>query len=325
MFPAPVAASELKARTGGTDRLLHGVVAVGEVTLLSAYWKAGKSTWLAHVLKALGKGTDFCGMGTRKARALVVTEESEHRWHVRRQEVGFGDNTKFIIRPFPTFRPTARDWDAFLRHLAALQRAALKAGSPYDLFVFDTLSNLWPVRDENDATQVQEALVPLNGITGRAAVLLNHHLRKGDGPEGTGSRGSGALPAFCDTILELRRFDANNRSDRRRVLTGYGRDDETLAEMVIELGEDGTRYRRVGADRAEVEDKALRSTLVKLITANPGKDVDQLRELWPDGNPPHRTKVGKALADGTADGAWRRTGEGVKGDPWLYWPPRGDA
>jgi hypothetical protein len=56
-----------------------------------------------------------------------------------------------------------------------------------DLFVFDTLSSLWPVRDENDAAQVQAAAQTLHQLTGWAALLLVHHPCKSDGHWRTGA------------------------------------------------------------------------------------------------------------------------------------------
>jgi len=96
---------------------------------------------------------------------------------------------------------------------------------------------------------VHGAVTPLNSIAEIAALLLVHHIRKSDGGEGTASRGSGALPAFVDTIVELRRHDANNKTSTKRVLTAYGRWDETPAELVIELDQGAKEYRDCG-DRA---------------------------------------------------------------------------
>jgi hypothetical protein len=112
----------------------------------------------------------------------------------------------------------------------------------FDLIVFDTLAKLWPVREENDAGEVDAALMPLWELTkAGAGVLLIHHLRKSGGTEYTGSRGSGALSAFPDILIELTRFDATDNKCRKRKLVAKGRYDETPDELVIELGTDGYR------------------------------------------------------------------------------------
>jgi hypothetical protein len=96
------------------------------------------------------------------------------------------------------------------------------------------------VQDENDAAQVQEALTPLLSLVedGRA-LLAVHHLGKRDGEEGTGARGSTALAAAVDVLLELRRLDPKEPNNPRRVLKGYGRFDAVPHELVIELGPNG--------------------------------------------------------------------------------------
>jgi hypothetical protein len=194
---------------------------------------------------------------------------------------------------------------------------------PTDLVVFDTISNLWPVRDENDAGEVQEALMPLRQLTIEAALKLVHHLRKGDGAEVTGSRGSIALPAFADTILELRRYQPGDRRDRRRVLTGHGRWDETPTEVVLELTADGSRY-VVHGDRGDVAGKDLRRVITGLLPNEPpGWTAEKVRVELPEKAAPGKQKLLDALRDGSEAGDWRREGEGRKGSPFTYWVPAG--
>jgi hypothetical protein len=106
----------------------------------------------------------------------------------------------------------------------------------FDLIIFDTLSSLWPVQEENDAGAVNTALMPLQSIAKiGAGVLLIHHLRKSGGGEYTGSRGSGALSSFPDILIELTRFDGSDPKDKKRVLRAKGRYEETPDELVIEM------------------------------------------------------------------------------------------
>src|SRR5262249_24822788 len=149
------------------------------------------------------------------------------------------------------------------------------------------------------------------------AVALVHHLRKGDGAEATASRGSGALTAFADTIIELRRFDAGKAEDRRRTLRGWGRSDETPAELVVELAEGGG-YVAVG-DRAEVRQRDLSDEVqARLPRECPGWDVKTLLERWGDEDRPGRGTLSTALNAG-AEGPsprWRREGEGKRTNPF---------
>jgi hypothetical protein len=258
-FPTPVVISALRVEEGDADWLWNGFIAARGITLLSALWKVGKTTLLAHLLREMGRpepeaGVDpgplgiggllsrpsLCGRPVTPGNVLCVTEESERNWIKRRDALHISDNVHIICRPFKG-KPTTANWVAFLQHIQHYA-LAIKAS----LVVLDTLSSLWPVRNENDASEVQAALMPLWGIAKHSAILANHHLKKGDGAEATGSRGSGALPGFVDTIMELRRYDASKKESRKRVITAYGRDDETPAELVIELDPTTNEYRGEG-------------------------------------------------------------------------------
>jgi hypothetical protein len=308
--------SQLRLHEGDTHWLWEGYLARCEITLFSALWKAGKTTLLAHLLKAFAEGGAFCGQSVLPCRVLYVTEESEHRWAVRRDELGLGDHIDFIVRPFRR-RPNFPDWFRFLQDV----EARLKTDH-HDLAVMDTVSKLWPVRDENDAAEVERALMPLHGLTAAgAAVKMVHHLRKGDGAEATGSRGSGVLPATADTILELRRFRPDDDQDRRRVLTGYGRWDATPAEVVVALQPDGKGYTAEG-DRQHVAGKEITAAVSAILPVDPpGWTIQEIQDNWKPGSPPQRAKLLAALAQGTADGDWKREGTGKKNSAYTFWVP----
>jgi hypothetical protein len=253
----------------------------------------------------------FCGRAVAVGRTLYVTEESKKRWVQRRDQLGLTNATHFQVRPFRG-KPHRGEWLLFIDHLDRL----LEHGG-YDLVVLDTLSNLWPVRDENDAAQVQEALMPLHRLCERgAALLLVHHLRKSDGTEATGSRGSGALPAFVDTIVELRRFAPDQAGDRRRVLTAVGRWDETPAELVIELDEGGGYVPR--GERQEAQAADLRGEIESVLPAGPaGATRDEIAESLPEGV--RKQRLLAVLQEGAGKGWWNRSGAGKAGSPFRFW------
>jgi hypothetical protein len=254
------ALSELSAVGARVPFLLRGYLAVAMITLYTALWKSGKTTFIAHLLKAGdGSETFFCGEPIEPIKALVISEESETKWAERRDDLGLGDHVHVICRPFP-MRPTTPDWGVFMHDIAQLVKER-----GFNLVIFDTVQNLWCVKDENDAAQVIEALVPLNMITKEgAAVLLAMHPSKSDATEGRMTRGSGAIGGFVDIIVEMRRFDPERRDDSRRVLTAYSRFDDTPTQKVIELDKDNQQYRAVGtkadaksADRLSVIQQIL--------------------------------------------------------------------
>ena len=114
-FAPPLLSSELKIDGDGADWLWYGCLARGGITLLSALWKAGKTTMVAHLLRSFERGTPFCGLSTTPAKILYVTEESERRWAERCNQIGLGDWCRWQIRPFKA-RPYAADWKKFLQH-----------------------------------------------------------------------------------------------------------------------------------------------------------------------------------------------------------------
>jgi hypothetical protein len=293
------------------DWVWEGYMARGYITLLTGLWKGGKSTLLAHLIRDLCRSSGLAE-GLPQIKVLVVSEESPSIWTKRRDELALTEQLHLVCRPFKG-RATADDWQELIR----LIEASVKA-EDYGLVILDTLAALWPVMDENNATDVLTALMPLVQITSaRAALLLVHHPRKGDATEGQATRGSGALPGFVDVILELRRYAAQDPGDTRRVLTAYSRFDETPAETVLDLTGEG--YVVLG-DRASTKEAARRAAALELLPPEgPGKTPDEIHDEWPTGPKPGKRTVEKDLAALFAAGRCGRSGSGHKGDAFRYW------
>jgi hypothetical protein len=304
--------SELKATPAAERWVLDGYLARASVTLLSALFKCGKTTLLAHLFREMEEGGLFAGRGVKPCKVLVVTEEHQSRWAERRDALGLKDHLTFIVRPFGC-KPTPKEWFAFLEQLREVQQR-----EQFDLIIFDTLTNLWPVRDENNAAEVQAALMPLHEVIGDAALALVHHLRKSDGNEGTASRGSGALASWVDIIVELRRLNPQDREDTRRVLTGYGRFEQTPAELVVNLQEGA--YVAEGS-KAEAQTKELVELVAGVLPsdAEKAKTVKEILDDWPRDADPNRNQLYAALKAGRKDQRWDRVGKGTRGDPHRYY------
>jgi hypothetical protein len=318
-YGLPVVASALQLDVNPLAWLWRGFIAEKSVNLFSALWKIGKTTLLAHLVRNMGEGVALCGYEVTPATVLYITEESETRWAKRRDVLGIRDNVHFLCRPF-TYKPSSARWERFIEHIGK-QAIDLTA----NLVVFDTISALWPVREENDAGAVQAALMPLWTLTKVSALLLVHHLKKGDGLEGTGSRGSGALPSFVDTIMELRRDDPHDRTSRRRTITAYGRDEETPAELIIELDSETNEYRGLG-DRKGVKRDEIRRILFSILpTERPGFTFEKIQDTWPEDEFPRKAAMLDALAAGVERGDWIRDGTGRKNQPYQYHVPAGSA
>jgi len=307
----PVPISELSTDTTSTEWLWDGFLARGHVSDLIGYWKSGKSTLLAALLKQMEDGGMLAGRTVRPGKALVISEEPKAKWLERRGALVLEDHVHVVSRPFPK-RPNHAEWHAFTSHITKLV-----AENGYDLVVFDSLPNLWPVRDENDASETVTALLPLQAIaTAGCAVLLLRHPRKSDGSQATAGRGSGAIAGFVDIIVEMRRYDPEQQQDTRRVLSVYSRYEPF--EVVIRWNGDG-QYEALGSPAAysiEAQRQRLLEALVELGTATTG-ELAEAAEL------PHGT-ASRRLSELEAAGRVVRRGTGKRGDPYRWSLASGD-
>jgi hypothetical protein len=307
-------ASALSAAAAAVDWNWFGCLAMGHVTLLVALMKAGKTTLIGHLLRALQEGKPFLGRATRETRTLVVSEESQTIWAGRRDALGLDDHLSLLCKP-TVAKLNYGEWCEFIGYVG--EQAAERE---CDLVAFDTLGTFAPWKNENESAEVNAAVLPFNRLTeaGRG-VLGFHHAGKTDQGEGKAARGSTALAAAVDIILEMRRFKPDDRTDRRRVLSGLGRFDEVPDELVIALADDGTGYTAEG-DRKELAARELADAILDVLPADrPGLRGDEVHEAMPKGDRPGLAKIGAALLSGAEAGRWQASGSGRKGDPRRYW------
>ncbi|MEQ9097338.1 MAG: AAA family ATPase [Phycisphaerales bacterium] len=292
------------------DWIWPGYIARGGVTLLTGLWKAGKTTLLGHLLRDLPLGTGLVDVPMTDPVA-IVSEEPAGVWARRRDALTLG-STNLLLQRESFARPSHQQWIDLIDKLAGAVRERSLA-----LVVFDTLPSLWPVHNENDASEVVHALAPLRNINNAgAAVLLIHHPRKGEGDQAQASRGSGALPGFVDAIVELRRFNPQDPADTRRKLTAYGRYPEVPPEMVLDLTPQG--YRMLGQP-GTLRSEGMQQIIEGLLPGEPpGMTVEGVLEAWPEASRPSEIHLRRLLAKGTDDERWERHGKGVRGDPHTF-------
>jgi hypothetical protein len=143
-------------------------------------------------------------------------------------------------------------------------------------------------------------------------------LTKTDSKEAKASRGSGALPAAADVILELRRAKADDPQNRQRLLNGYGRWANVLEEVVIELAPDGSGYSAHG-DRVQAEKENTLEIVLNLLPPQaPGLTTDQILDGWPKEPRPRRALLLSLLREAVGK-TLERGGTGRKGNPYRYW------
>lgn len=311
--------SELKFRPENDKWLWHGYLSRGGITLLSALWKAGKSTMLSYLVRGFdGRTTEFCGREIVPSRVLYVSEEHEELWAERRDSLNIGDHVGMVSRPFKG-RPSPGEWVAFIGNLiAAVEKHR------FDVVVVDTLSKLWPVREENDAGQVEEALMPLWQLTNTGVgLMLVHHTRKSEGTQFTSARGSGGLSAFCETLMEFRREDDKDTKNFNRILTAQGRYRETPVKWKIELTTAGYVSHGDPDDIASTADlgPTWQQVLGNIMPLKqPGLTIDELMEklISVRGKGVRRQDLLAEIGEKFMGGEYMRHGDGTKANPFLY-------
>jgi len=98
-----------------------GYLARGSITLLTGWWKIGKSTLLAALLGRLGAGGDLGGRAVAPGKALVVSEEGLGPWQERFRRHGIGDWASFLCNAYTTRDPLPREWGLLLRGVASFR------------------------------------------------------------------------------------------------------------------------------------------------------------------------------------------------------------
>jgi hypothetical protein len=295
--------------------LWQGYLARGHVTLLSSQWKMGKTTLLSVLLSRMGVGGTLAGLGVASGRAVVVSEEATTLWEPRTQRLGLGQQVCLISRPFAS-KPTPGQWRDLLDFLGELHRQHGLA-----LAVIDTVGEFLPAGAERGAAAMLEALMPLRQLTAKGvAVLLLHHPRKGAAPDGQGARGSGALSAFADILVEMHWYTRGAEADRRRRLLAWSRLEGTPRQRVIELNAEGTDYMAHG-DFAQDEFAPAWSLLRRVLEGARDKLTrPEILRAWPeDEAAPSPATLRRWLGQAVGQGLVRRDGLGQNGDPFRYW------
>jgi hypothetical protein len=305
--PIPITAL---APAAPPEWIWEGYIARGQKTLLTALWKSGKSTLIGWLLHDLAHGGGLTA-SSPTLKILVVSEEHEFHWRRRRESLNLPANVNLVCLPFNGKASLAK-WCSFIQRLTTYV-----ARDGYGLVVLDTLASIWPVVNENDASEVMAAVLPLNGITqAGAALLLVHHPAKADGGEGRASRGSGALPGAVDIIVEMRRYARESPSDTRRVLNTFSRCPETPPEAVLELRPSG--YQVLGSKAATSQGDRL-AILEQLLRTHGPSTQAELQSRWPNQPGPGPETVRKDLEAGLESSRWHRRKEEKRGCPYVYW------
>ena len=285
----------------------HGYVRPGCVTMLSALWKAGKTTLISQLLRAWETQESFLGQKIAKTRALYISEENDSTWEPRAKnyKLNINDHHGWIMQPF-SGTPSMAQWQTFLGECKA---DMVEHG--FDCLVVDTLSSVWPVKDENSASEVGAAFQALKYFAkdGKHSVLVVHHMRKSQGADFTAARGSGAGSASADLLMEFFREEARfgQRSKTKRVIKGSGRFNEvTPDEMIIDFVEGDLVC--LGA-KDELDNELRKKSIIEVLSEGEFMTLEQVQLA----SGQRRDTVIKQLEELVRGGEVETTGAGTRG------------
>jgi hypothetical protein len=317
VVPREVWAEELGTRSTALSWLWHGYLAAGNLTLLTSPAKTGKTTLIALLLAQLRDGGTFAGRPLVAGKAAIVSEEEEALWDQRRRQLGLGNHVCFFCRPFRS-KPTPGQWRALIDRLVYLRQQ-----HGIGLVAIDPLAHFLPGRNENHAGLVVEALLPLQELTCRGvSVLVVHHPRKEEAPAGHTARGSSALTAHADIIVELHPSTHGKLEDRRRLVRAMSRYTETPSQWMIELSPDGRVYQGRGDFTAE--DFMAQWERLRHVLQNARHKLTRqgILEEWPEEvEKPAETTLRRWLEMAHERQLVQRCGTGQKHSPYRYWLP----
>lgn len=189
------------------DWIAEGVVARGALTLVAGREKEGKSLLLmALATCAATGGGSLAGIEVAPARTLVIDAENG-RAEIHRRVRSLGLHVEHADS-MEVYEAAGHD----LRHHLDEVDRLLTEHHP-DLVILDSWRSLWG-GDENDSGEAARCLDPLRNLIRRhgAGAVLIHHMKKGGG-----YRGSSAIGASVENVIELARHDEDPDRRRRRL------------------------------------------------------------------------------------------------------------
>lgn len=284
-----------------------GYVARGGVTLLAGLPKVGKSTLACALVEAVRSGApQFLGRRVVGSPVVVLTEESAF---TLLDKLPASDEVRVLVRE------NAYPLPAWPELVAAAVDECKRIRA--HLLVVDSLA-FWAqfgAEAENDAGSAARAFAPLHEAAGAGlAVLLPVHQRKSGGEGGTAIRGSGAIAASADMLLELERVEG---SPRHRQLLSIGRWPSPPLLLIDYDPREGS-WRVVGEGEGR-EDAAGLSWRERILSALPGAEPGATYADLELTVGTQKNKFLVALNALVAEGLVSAVGQGRKGDPRRFW------
>lgn len=288
--------------------IMPGFVVRGGITEIGAKVKAGKTTLVMKLVRAVADGLDFFGGPTLKTPTVYLTEQPIVSFRQAMERANLLGRPDFHVLQHSDTR--GMSWPEVV---AEAVRECKRVGAM--LLVIDTLPQFAGLKgdSENNSGDALAAMEPLlQAAASGIGVILVRHERKSGGDIGDSGRGSSAFAGAVDIVLSLRRPEGNAKKTLR-VLHALSRFSETPAELLVELTESG--YVSLGEPR-EAAHRAAEDSILAIAPKSESEAVE-IKELIEMAEVPRAT-VQRAVKKLEEDGKLGRVGDGKKGKPFRY-------
>lgn len=298
----------------------EGFVAPKRKTIFVGHPKAGKTTLMSHLVKGLSGAATNIGPPCLSCKTLILTEEHLDLWKRRRDDLGIIGTEVWVQRI-----KRAVDYEAWSKRITSAEDFML--AHDITTIIIDTLSSLWPCLDENDAAGVGRALDPLNKLADRGmAVVCVHHAPKAKQSAVISARGSTAITAFFDIVINMRTAGKGSHTTRRS-LKSWGRDLETPESLLLDYrGSEGYVLYEADETIQDPREQAVamhmaanrqdnKAKVLALLIPEMGQTRSDIRESLNISEPTFQDIINDLMSEDKVT----RTGVGQKSHPFLYW------
>jgi hypothetical protein len=209
---------------------------------------------------------EFIGKALRKTKILHISEEYDKQW-IKKKSVFQNAYVDIAPRPFGKSK-SVEEWEERIKKILEICKR-----DNYEMVVFDTLDVFWAVKDENDAADAGDSILPLRLLTeANICVLAVFHARKTGGNVGFNTRGSGAFNDRMDGIISFERFNENDVTDnRRKIIIGNGRFYDDPFVNILEFDPKKSMYYKVAESSQEIKLDTQGEELLQFVSANPNE------------------------------------------------------
>lgn len=205
------AVSFVREKIAEPPQVIHGVIRAGQVGMMAASSKAGKSWALLAIGMAVASGVEWLGWKTTPGRVLYINAELPlYDMQTRLETLAHAMGLPGVPAGFDVWH--LRGETKTIRDLIPEIMRRIRAAGPYAMILPDPLYCFGGGRDENDNAEQAKTMGELSELAERsaAAVWVAHHFSKGnkrDTDHLDRASGAGMFARAVDTFMTMTRHE----------------------------------------------------------------------------------------------------------------------